>query len=170
MRASYSLPVLALSLLLPVGGMAADTAAGVQYLPGGGTRMSYDQRVQLNSRWDLGYYLFQMQEFGAAAKEFEKIRAVLPKDASLLALIGSCYSMSGQWKQGEKALLEAKAQSPAANLPPMFAKVHALHTDGRPLGGDWLQRHDAPMTAWCRLASANLQLQPKGLGQRLKVY
>jgi thioredoxin-like negative regulator of GroEL len=112
MRASYSLPVLALSLLLPVGGMAADTAAGVQYLPGGGTRMSYDQRVQLNSRWDLGYYLFQMQEFGAAAKEFEKIRAVLPKDASLLALIGSCYSMSGQWKQGEKALLEAKAQSP----------------------------------------------------------
>lgn len=96
--------------------MAAEPAAqpsrGVEALPEGGVRMSYDQRVELNSRWDLGYYLFQIQEFGAAAKEFEKIRAVLPKDASLLALIGSCYSMSGQWKEGEKALLEAKAQSP----------------------------------------------------------
>jgi tetratricopeptide (TPR) repeat protein len=85
---------------------------GVEFLPGGATRMSLDRRVELNSRWDLGYYLFQIQEFGAAALEFEKIRAVLPNDASLLALIGSCYSMSGQWKAGERALLEAKDQSP----------------------------------------------------------
>lgn len=87
-------------------------SSGVEYLPDGVTRMSFEDRVSLNSRWDLGYYLFQMQEFGAAAKEFEKIRSILPKDASLLALIGSCYSMSGQWKAGEKALLEAQAQSP----------------------------------------------------------
>jgi Flp pilus assembly protein TadD len=84
----------------------------IEYLPQGETQMNYDERVALNSRWDLGYYLFQMQEFGAAAKEFEKIRQVLPKDASLLALIGSCYSMSGHWTEGEKALLEAKAQNP----------------------------------------------------------
>ena len=87
-------------------------STGVEYLPDGGVRMSFEDRVSLNSRWDLGYYLFQMQEFGAAAQEFEKIRSILPKDASLLALIGSCYSMSGQWKAGEKALLEASAQSP----------------------------------------------------------
>ncbi|MEO7423763.1 MAG: tetratricopeptide repeat protein [Fibrobacteria bacterium] len=74
--------------------------------------MDLDERVSLNSRWDLGYYLFQMQDFSAAAAEFEKIRKVLPNDPSLLALIGSCYSMSGKWNEGEKALLEAKAQNP----------------------------------------------------------
>jgi tetratricopeptide (TPR) repeat protein len=88
------------------------TERSVEFLPGGATRMSMERRVELNSRWDLGYYLFQIQEFGAAAREFEKIRAVLPNDAALLALIGSCYSMSGQWKDGERALLEAKDQSP----------------------------------------------------------
>ncbi|MDB5050273.1 MAG: tetratricopeptide repeat protein [Fibrobacteres bacterium] len=91
---------------------AAETPAVIEYLPNGATKMSYEDRVTLNSRWDLGYYLFQMQEFTAAAKEFEKIRQVLPNDASLLALIGSCYSMSGEWGKGEKALLEAKTQNP----------------------------------------------------------
>jgi predicted Zn-dependent protease len=88
------------------------TANAIEYLPQGAAKMNFEDRVSLNSRWDLGYYLFQMQEFGAAAKEFEKIRRVLPNDASLLALIGSCYSMSGHWSEGEKALLEAKAQNP----------------------------------------------------------
>jgi tetratricopeptide (TPR) repeat protein len=91
---------------------AAEAPAVIEYLPNGATKMSYEDRVSLNSRWDLGYYLFQMQEFNAAAKEFEKIRQVLPNDASLLALIGSCYSMSGEWSKGEKALLEAKTQNP----------------------------------------------------------
>ncbi len=111
----FASSLLAALVALPAALYAADAAnpaPAVEYLPDGGTRMSYDERVKLNSRWDLGYYLFQMQDFGAAAKEFEKIRTVLPKDPSLLALIGSCYSMSGQWQQGEKALLEAKDQSP----------------------------------------------------------
>ena len=105
---------MAAGLVLPGSTRAADPVPerGVEYLPQGGTRMSYEQRVELNSRWDLGYYLFQIQEFSAAAHEFEKIRSVLPKDATLLALIGSCYSMSGQWKEGERALLQAKDQSP----------------------------------------------------------
>jgi tetratricopeptide (TPR) repeat protein len=90
----------------------AATPAAIEYLPNGATKMDMDERLMLNSRWDLGYYLFQMQEFSAAAQEFEKIRRVLPNDPSLLALIGSCYSMAGQWNQGEKALLEAKAQNP----------------------------------------------------------
>ena len=76
------------------------------------TPTEFEKRIMLNSRWDLGYHLFQLQEYAAAAEEFEKIRQVLPNDASLLALIGSCYSMSGRWDQGEKALLEAKAQNP----------------------------------------------------------
>lgn len=88
----------------------ADNA--IASLPASPVKMNFEERVALNSRWDLGYYLFQRQEFGAAAREFEKIRQVLPNDASLLALIGSCYSMSGHWKEGEKALLEAKAANP----------------------------------------------------------
>jgi Flp pilus assembly protein TadD len=90
----------------------AEAPAVIEYLPTGATKMDLDERVSLNSRWDLGYYLFQMQDFSAAAKEFEKIRKVLPNDPSLLALIGSCYSMSGKWTEGEKALLEAKEQNP----------------------------------------------------------
>src|SRR5688572_107540 len=66
-----------------------------------------DQRLALSARWDLGYYLFQMQEFAAAAGEFEKLRKALPDEPTLLALIGSCYTMSGRWEEGEKALLEA---------------------------------------------------------------
>jgi thioredoxin-like negative regulator of GroEL len=98
-------------LALPIyAGEVRSTA--IEYLPEGATKMNFEDRVALNSRWDLGYYLFQMQEFSSAAKEFEKIRQVLPNDASLLALIGSCYSMSGHWSEGEKALLEAKAQNP----------------------------------------------------------
>ena len=58
--------------------------------------MSSEEKVSLNSRWDLGYYLFQIQEFNAAAQEFEKIKTILPNDPSLLALIGSCYSMAGR--------------------------------------------------------------------------
>ncbi len=102
------------SLLASTAGLAARAEApvAIEYLPNGATKMDMDERVSLNSRWDLGYYLFQMQEFSAAAKEFEKIRKVLPNDPSLLALIGSCYSMSGKWSEGEKALLEAKAQNP----------------------------------------------------------
>jgi tetratricopeptide (TPR) repeat protein len=87
-------------------------ANAIEYLPESPVKMNFEERVALNSRWDLGYYLFQRQEFGAAALEFEKIRQVLPNDASLLALIGSCYSMSGHWKEGEKALLEANAANP----------------------------------------------------------
>lgn len=87
-------------------------ANAIEYLPESPVKLNVEERVALNSRWDLGYYLFQRQEFGAAAQEFEKIRQVLPNDASLLALIGSCYSMSGHWKEGEKALLEAKAANP----------------------------------------------------------
>lgn len=115
-RAPYRIASLALLTAAAAG--AGETppapAAGpeVEYLADGSVRMSETRRLELNSRWDLGYYLFQIQEFGAAAREFEKIRAVLPRDASLLALIGSCYSMSGQMQKGEQALLEAKAQSP----------------------------------------------------------
>ncbi|HKP94588.1 MAG TPA: tetratricopeptide repeat protein [Fibrobacteria bacterium] len=111
-RLSRLLPVASLAVSGACLGAFAETPAVIEYLPNGATKMSYEDRVMLNSRWDLGYYLYQMQEFNGAAREFEKIRQVLPNDASLLALIGSCYSMSGQWSQGEKALLEAKAQSP----------------------------------------------------------
>jgi predicted Zn-dependent protease len=114
-----SVPTLAFAGLTALGTLTAQTlhagevtANAIEYLPQGAVKMNFEDRVSLNSRWDLGYYLFQMQEFGAAAKEFEKIRRVLPNDASLLALIGSCYSMSGHWSEGEKALLEAKAQNP----------------------------------------------------------
>jgi tetratricopeptide (TPR) repeat protein len=71
-----------------------------------------EERLILSSRWDLGYYLFQIQEYKAAAREFEKVRKILPADPTLLALIGSCYSMSGQWSKGEQALLEAIAVNP----------------------------------------------------------
>ena len=103
-----------LSVALPVHqAWAGEVAANaIEYLPESPVKMKFEDRVALNSRWDLGYFLFQRQEFGAAALEFEKIRQVLPNDASLLALIGSCYSMSGNWKEGEKALLEAKAANP----------------------------------------------------------
>jgi tetratricopeptide (TPR) repeat protein len=112
-RRWFSFFPLACGLLLPAVAAAGPVPShGADPASDALGRLSYEQRVELNSRWDLGYYLFQIQEFGAAAKEFEKLRAVLPKDPSLLALIGSCYSMSGQWKEGEKALLEAKAQSP----------------------------------------------------------
>lgn len=69
--------------------------------------MTAEQSVALSTRWDLAYYLFQSQDYNGAVVEFEKLRAVMPKDATLLALIGSCYSMSGRWTEGEKALLEA---------------------------------------------------------------
>lgn len=79
---------------------------------GGVENLPLDERLALSARWDLGYYLFQIQEYAAAAVEFEKIRAVLPGESTLLALIGSCYSMSGRWKEGEENLLMARARSP----------------------------------------------------------
>jgi tetratricopeptide (TPR) repeat protein len=74
--------------------------------------MNDDEKVSLSSRWDLGYYLFQVQEYDAAALEFEKLRLILPADASLLALIGSCYSMAGRWQAAESALLQALKGNP----------------------------------------------------------
>ena len=116
MAAAHSfIKILALGALwVSVAGLETMAAApaAIEYLPNGATKMDMEERLSLNSRWDLGYYLFQMQEFSAAASEFEKIRKVLPNDPSLLALIGSCDSMSGKWTQGEKALLEAKDQNP----------------------------------------------------------
>jgi tetratricopeptide (TPR) repeat protein len=75
--------------------------------------VSFEQSVEITTRWELGYYLFQMQDYGAAAAEFEKIRRLLPRDPTLLALIGSCYSMSGRWSEGEKALQQARAENPS---------------------------------------------------------
>lgn len=74
--------------------------------------VSEEQKQSLNARWELAYFLFQNQEYQTAAIEFEKIRKYVPHDASLLALLGSCYSMSGKWEQGEKALLQAHTQNP----------------------------------------------------------
>ncbi len=70
------------------------------------------EKIDQNARWDLAYYLFQIQEYGAAAQEFEKLRLIMPTDPSLLALIGSCYSMAGRWKEGEVALLQALSHDP----------------------------------------------------------
>jgi Flp pilus assembly protein TadD len=145
----------------------------VEFLPGGATRMSYDRRVELNSRWDLGYYLFQIQEFGAAAREFEKIRAVLPNDASLLALIGSCYSMSGQWKEGERALLEAKDQSPDdEDINGLLGQFYV--TAGQSLKGAAYLEHSLKVTPEqddLRARLANLYLeagQPERAGYHLE--
>ena len=74
--------------------------------------MTAEAKLALSARWDLGYYLFQIQEYRSAASEFEKVRRILPADASLLALIGSCHAMSGRWREGESALMQARALSP----------------------------------------------------------
>lgn len=170
------LSALALGLFLP--GLLNATEKpivehAIEYLPGGATRMSLDQRLELNSRWDLGYYLFQIQEFGAAAKEFEKIRAVLPNDASLLALIGSCYSMSGQWKEGERALLEAMVQSPDdEDINGLLGQFYV--TAGQTLKGAAYLEHSLKVTpeqddVRARLANLYLEAgQPERAGYHLE--
>lgn len=71
-----------------------------------------DVRIALSARWDLGYFLFQLQDYAGAAQEFEKIRAVLPGEPTLLALIGSSYSMIGRVQEGEWNLLKARDKDP----------------------------------------------------------
>lgn len=107
LRSTLALGFLALAAGLPLSASAAEPVAetGIESLP-------LDERLALSARWDLAYYLFQMQEYAAAADEFEKILKVIPGEATLLALVGSCYSMSGRWKEGEASLLEARARSP----------------------------------------------------------
>lgn len=106
---------------------------GIESLP-------MDQRLALSARWDLGYYLFQMGDYGAAASEFEKIRAVLPGEATLLALIGSCYSMSGRWKEGEANLLEARAQNPTdADVNGLLGQFYL--SNGKGLKGAFYLEH-----------------------------
>jgi tetratricopeptide (TPR) repeat protein len=113
LRNSMSIAIaLTMAIRLETAAATAGQAIVTVAQPDAGKALDDDERVSLNSRWDLGYYLFQMQEFGAAAKEFEKIRRILPDDPTLLALIGSCYSMSGHWSEGEKALLQAKQRNP----------------------------------------------------------
>lgn len=75
-------------------------------------QLSQEEQLALNARWDLAYFLFQNQDYHAAAAEFEKIHKTFVDDATLLALLGSCYSMMGQWQAGENALLSAAEQNP----------------------------------------------------------
>lgn len=98
-------PRLCLAGFLALGISARAEQAGIEALP-------QEERLALSARWDLGYYLFQMGEYAAAAAEFEKIRQVLPGESTLLALIGSCYSMTGRWKEGEQNLLQARERDP----------------------------------------------------------
>lgn len=131
----------------------------------------FEQRVLLNSRWDLGYYLFQLQEYAAAAAEFEKIRAVLPDDASLLALIGSCHSMAGQWNQGEKVLLEAAARNPEdEDINGLLGQFYL--SAGQPLKGAAYLEHSLRITPdqeelRARLASLYLDA---GRGDRARYH
>lgn len=106
---------------------------GIESLP-------LDQRLALSARWDLGYYLFQMGEYASAAVEFEKIRQALPGEATLLALIGSCYSMSGRWKEGEENLLKARAQNPTdADVNGLLGQFYL--SNGKGLKGAFYLEH-----------------------------
>lgn len=143
----------------------AVTATGLAMLPGSQIKVEKalddEERVSLNSRWDLGYFLFQMQEFGAAAKEFEKIRRILPDDPTLLALIGSCYSMSGHWSEGEKALLQAKQRNPDDEDINILLGQFYLST-GKSLKGAAYLEHSLRVTpdqADLRVRLANLYLE-----------
>jgi tetratricopeptide (TPR) repeat protein len=97
-----------LAFLLATSSMAASDETA---LSSASKQSVSEDGVALNARWDLGYFLFQNQDYAGAVIEFEKLRALMPKDATLLALIGSCYSMSGKWSEGEKALLQAWSQN-----------------------------------------------------------
>ncbi len=109
------------------------------------SELNGEEKVRLNARWDLGYYLFQIQEYGPAVQEFEKIRQVLPSDASLLALIGSCYSMAGRWGEGEKALLAAKNQNPEDDdINSLLGQFYS--SVGKPLEGALYMEHSLRIT------------------------
>src|SRR5688500_4535839 len=101
LRPALALAVLAIAAGRPLAAPAAESAPETASATAGIESLPLDERLALSARWDLAYYLFQMQEYGAAADEFEKILRVIPGEATLLALVGSCYSMSGRWKEGE---------------------------------------------------------------------
>lgn len=107
-------PILAAGTLALASGLSlAGTAPDPVTVPEGGIEsLPLDERLALSARWDLAYYLFQLQEYAAAAEEFEKILRVIPGEPTLLALVGSCHSMSGRWQEGEASLLKAHARSP----------------------------------------------------------
>jgi tetratricopeptide (TPR) repeat protein len=105
----------------------ANSDTGLEGLP-------LDDRLALSARWEVGFYLFQQGDYAAAAEEFEKIRKVLPGEATLLALIGSCYSLTGRWDDGEKTLLEARRQAPSdADVNGLLGQLY--HSRGMALKG-----------------------------------
>lgn len=127
---------------------------------GGIESLPLDDRLALSARWDLGYYLFQIQEYPAAAAEFEKIRAVLPREAALLALIGSCYSMSGRWQEGETNLLQARELDPSdADVNGLLGQFYL--TQGKGLKGAFFLEHAlkaAPELVDLRISLADIYL------------
>lgn len=135
-------------------GTSVEGQGGIESLP-------LDERLALSARWDLGYYLFQLQEYPTAAAEFEKIRAVLPREATLLALIGSCYSMSGRWQEGEENLLKARELDPAdADVNGLLGQFYL--TQGKGLKGAFYLEHAleaAPELVDLRVSLADIYLE-----------
>jgi tetratricopeptide (TPR) repeat protein len=130
------------------------SGTGIEALP-------LEDRIALSARWDLGFYLFQQGDYAAAAGEFEKIRKVLPGEATLLALIGSCYSLTGRWNEGEKTLLEARQQAPAdADVNGLLGQFY--HSRGKSLKGAYYFENAlkaAPELADLRSNLADLYLE-----------
>lgn len=164
-----SLPawVLAWVVAMPSGECGASEGPSAEELTaaqGGIETLPLDERLALSARWDLGYYLFQLHEYGAAAAEFEKIRVVLPGEATLLALIGSCYSMSGRWQEGEANLLKAREQDPAdADVNGLLGQFYL--SQGKGLKGAFYFEHalkTAPELVELRVTLADIYL---GAGQ-----
>jgi predicted Zn-dependent protease len=152
---------LAFCLLAPSRVRAGETGAAAPATAAGGIEaLPAEERIALSARWDLGYYLFQLQDYAGAAREFEKIRQVLPGEATLLALIGSCYSMTGRTRDGERNLLMAREQAPAdADVNGLLGQFYL--SIGKGLKGAFYLEHAlkaAPELADLRVSLADVYL------------
>ena len=76
-------------------------------------QITYGTMVDLAATWELGKFLFDIDEYIEAKKCFKKIVNTFPDDAKALALLGASYAMTEDWDSAEVVLTTAHEKNPS---------------------------------------------------------
>ncbi len=69
--------------------------------------MDMQEKMALNTRFELGNYLVEMQNYAQAEMEFNKLLPYFPEDRKLLSILGACQLMLEKMDSAEINLLHA---------------------------------------------------------------
>ncbi len=74
--------------------------------------LNFEDMLRLSARWELGKVLYELDEFATAADQISQVTSAFPDDPKAQALLGTSYTMLGEWEKAESVLQMALSNNP----------------------------------------------------------